>query len=122
VNNLYLELRNCGKYTLSILPADALQGVTLISPHDEINLTGLDNLQFLYPIEINIRRANVDQWIKYFKGNLHLKTLEISISDISESVADELFNNLPQHLENLILEENVFSDRSLCNLSKDSPI
>ena len=121
VKNLYLELRNCGKYALSGLPTDALKnlhGITLISPHDEIKLTGRNNLQFLYLIEVNIHAANVYQWIKYFNGNRHLKTLEISISDISESVAKKVFNNLPQHLENLILEENVFSDRMLGSLSK----
>ena len=121
VNKLYLELRNCGKHTLTMLPTDALrnlQGVLLISPHHEINLTGQNNLQFLHLIEISIHTANIDQWVKYFNGNIHLKTLEISISDISESVVEKLFNNLPQHLENLILEENVFSDHVLGSLSK----
>ena len=118
VNNLYLELRNCDKHTLSTLPADALKGVSLISPHDEINLTGHGNLQFLYLIEISIHTANIDQWVKYFNGNMHLKTLEISVSDISENIVEKLFNNLPQRLENLILEENVFSDRVLDSLSK----
>ena len=121
VNNLYLELRNCGKHALSVLPTDALknlQGITLISPHDEINLTGQRNLQFLYLIEIKIHTANIDQWVKYFNGNMHLKTLEISISDISENVVEKLFKSLPKHLENLILEENVFSDRVLDSLSK----
>ena len=118
VNHLYLELRDCGKYVLSILPADTLQGVSLISPHDEISLTGQGNLQFLYLIEIKIHTANIDQWVEYFNGNMHLKTLEISISDISEYIVEKLFNNLPKHLENLILEENVFSDRVLDSLSK----
>ncbi len=49
---------------------------------------------------------------------MHLKTLEISTSDISEFVVEKLFNNLPQHLENLILEENAFSDHVLDSLSK----
>jgi hypothetical protein len=121
VKNLYLELRNCDKNTLCILPADALKnlrGVSLISPHDEMNLTGLGNLQFLYLIEVNIHTANIDQWVKYFNGNMHLKTLEISVTYISESIVEILFNNLPQHLETLILEENVFSDRVLGSLSK----
>jgi hypothetical protein len=118
VKNLYLELRNCGKHTLSRLPADAFQGVSLISPHSEINLTGLGNLQFLHLIEVNIHVANINQWVKYFNGNMHLKTLEISTSNISESVVEILFNSLPQNLENLILEENVFSDCVFNSLSK----
>ena len=118
VKNLYLELRNCDKYTLQVNALKNLAGISVISPHDEINLTGLDNLQSLHLIEITIHIANIDQWVEYFNNNMHLKTLEISVSDISESVVEKLFNNLPQYLENLILEENVFSDHVLDSLSK----
>ncbi len=64
VKNLYLELRNCDKLIFSILPVNVrknLQGISLISPHDEISLTGVDHLQFLYLIGINIHTANIDQ-------------------------------------------------------------
>ena len=118
VKNLYLELRNCDKHTLQTNALTNLSGISVISPHDEINLTGLDNLQSLHLIEITIHTANIDQWVEYFNGNMHLKTLEISVSNLSESVVEKLFNNLPRHLENLILEENAFSDHVLDSLSK----